>query len=186
MPARSPPPNSAAAAALACSVSSAPCTSAVTSSAKRLLPGAQERLLGRLLLEVLDLLAGEEGEDRGAARPTFSSSTLSQNWWKAYGDIISGSSHSAPPSVLPYLVPSALVISGVAKRVGVAAVGAPDQLDPAGEVAPLVGAAELQRDAVLAVEVEEVHRLQQHVAELGVADARLEPALARCRAPASG
>ena len=57
------------------------------------------------------------------------------------------------------------------------AVGAPDQLDAAGEVAPLVGAAELQRDAVVAVEVEEVHRLEQHVAELGVADPRLEAAL---------
>ena len=46
--------------------------------------------------------------------PTFSSSTLSQNWWKAYGDIISGSSQRAPPSVLPYLVPSASVTRGVA------------------------------------------------------------------------
>ena len=50
-----------------------------------------------------------------SSSPTFSSSTLSQNWWKAYGDIISGSSQSAPPSVLPYFVPSALVTSGVAK-----------------------------------------------------------------------
>ncbi len=49
-----------------------------------------------------------------SSSPTFSSSTLSQNWWKAYGDIIAGSSHRAPPSVLPYLVPSALVTSGVA------------------------------------------------------------------------
>ena len=63
---------------------------------------------------------------------------MSHHWWKAYGDIIAGSSHSAPPSVLPYFVPSGLVTSGVAKRVGLAAVGAPDQLDAAGDVAPLV------------------------------------------------
>ena len=87
-----------------------------------------------------------------------------------------GSSHSASPSVLPYLVPSGLVISGVAKAWACAAVGAADQLDAAGDVAPLVAAAELQRHAVVAVEVEEVHRLQQHVAELGVADPGLEPA----------
>ena len=37
--------------------------------------------------------------------------------------------------------------------------------------------AELQRDAVVAVEVEEVQRLEQHVAELRVADPRFEPAL---------
>ena len=59
--------------------------------------------------------------------------------------------------------------------VRLAAVGTADQLGAAGDVAPLVGAAELQRHAVLAVEVQEVHRLQEHVAELGVADALLEP-----------
>ena len=49
------------------------------------------------------------------ASPTWESSMLSHHWWKAYGDIISGSSHTASLSVLPYLVPSGLVINGVAK-----------------------------------------------------------------------
>ena len=57
------------------------------------------------------------------------------------------------------------------------AVGPTDELDPCREVAPLVGAAELERDAVVAVEVEEVHRLHEDVGELGVADTRFEPAL---------
>ena len=59
---------------------------------------------------------------------------------------------------------------------GLAAVVPADQLDATGEVAPLVAAAELEADAVVAVEVQVVHRLQQHVAELRVADAGLEPA----------
>ncbi len=42
------------------------------------------------------------------------SSLLSQNWKNAYGEVSSGSSQSAPPSVLPNLVPSDLVSSGVA------------------------------------------------------------------------
>ena len=58
---------------------------------------------------------------------------------------------------------------------GLRAVGAADQVDAGGDVPPLVGGAVLQRHAVVAVEVEEVHRLQQHVAELRVADPGLEP-----------
>ena len=45
------------------------------------------------------------------------------------------------------------------------------ELGAARDVAPLVAAAELQRDAVVTEKVEEVQRLQQDVAELGVADA---------------
>ena len=61
------------------------------------------------------------------------------------------------------------------ERVRVLAGDPADQVDAAGEVAPLVAPAELQPDAVGAEELEVVHRLQQHVAELGVADAALEP-----------
>ena len=43
----------------------------------------------------------------------------------------------------------------------------PDQLEAGGDVAPLVGAAALQLDAVRATEVGEVGRLEEHVAELG-------------------
>src|SRR5262249_46468843 len=53
---------------------------------------------------------------------------------------------------------------------------APDQVHAGNQVAPLVAAADLQRAAVPAVQLEEVVRLQDLVAELGVADpAGLEP-----------
>ena len=46
---------------------------------------------------------------------TSASARFSQNWWNAYGLISSRLSQIAPPSVLPYLVPSGFVISGVAR-----------------------------------------------------------------------
>ena len=55
----------------------------------------------------------------------------------------------------------------------------PDQLEPGRDVAPLVGAAHLQLDAVLAVEGAEVGGLERHVAELGEREAALEPDLDR-------
>jgi hypothetical protein len=36
------------------------------------------------------------------------SSEFNQNWKKAYGDVISGSSHTDPPAVFPNLVPVSL------------------------------------------------------------------------------
>lgn len=41
------------------------------------------------------------------------------------------------------------------------------EIDPGGDVAPLIGPAELKRAPVAAVELYEVHRLEDHVAELG-------------------
>ena len=56
----------------------------------------------------------------------------------------------------------------------------PDQAHSADQVAPLVAAADLHGAAVAPVELEEVHGLQQLVAELGVADAaRFQPGLHR-------
>ena len=81
-----------------------------------------------------------------------------------------------PDSVLPNLVPSAFVDERRGQGVDARAVGPTDQLDAGGDVAPLVAAAGLQDAAVAAVQLEVVERLQQHVAELGVADAGLEPA----------
>ena len=53
----------------------------------------------------------------------------------------------------------------------------PDQPDAGDDVAPLVGAADLQRAAVPLVQLHVVVGLQQHVAELGVGDAvTFEPA----------
>ena len=110
-----------------------------------------------------------------SSSPTWESSTFSHHWWKEYGDIISASSHSASPSVLPYLVPSGLVISGVTKAWACAPSARRISSTPAVMFPHWSVAAVLQRHAVVAVEVEEVHRLQQHVAELRVADPGLEP-----------
>ena len=110
-----------------------------------------------------------------SSSPTFASSALSQNWWKAYGDIISGSSHSAPPSVLPYLVPSEFVTSGVANACAWPPSARRISSTPPVRLPHWSEPPNCRVHAVVAVEVEEVHRLQEHVAELGVADARLEP-----------
>ena len=68
--------------------------------------------------------------------------------------------------------PSALVISGWVIANACCAEPAADQVDAGDDVAPLVGAAGLQLDAVVLVQVAEVVGLQQHVAELGERDAR--------------
>ena len=59
------------------------------------------------------------------------------------------------------------------QRVRLGAIHAADQLDPRRDVAPLIAPAELQRHAVAPAELEEVVRLEQHVRELGVRDARV-------------
>jgi hypothetical protein len=50
---------------------------------------------------------------------------------------------------------------------------APDEVDAREDVAPLVGAADLELAALVAVQVVVVVGLQEHVAELGVGDAVL-------------
>ena len=55
----------------------------------------------------------------------------------------------------------------------------PDQLEPGGDVAPLVGAAHLQLDAHRPVQVPEVVRLEEHVAELGERQPAVEAHLDR-------
>ena len=52
-----------------------------------------------------------------------------------------------------------------------------DQLEAGRDVAPLVGAAHLQLDAEAPVQVPEVGRLQQHVAELGERQPAAQPRL---------
>ncbi len=59
------------------------------------------------------------------------------------------------------------------QRVHGLAVGLADQVRAGREVAPLVAAAGLQRAAVAAVQLQVVHALEDLVAELGVADARV-------------
>jgi len=54
---------------------------------------------------------------------------------------------------------------------------AADQIDPRGDVAPLVAPADLDGAPLLAEQVQEVVGLQQHVAEFGVGDSRVESGL---------
>ena len=83
-----------------------------------------------------------------------------------------------PPVDLPNLRPSAVGDQRRGQRVHGGAVDPADQLDPADDVAPLVGAADLQPAAVPPVELQVVLALQQQVAELGVGHAvRREPSL---------
>ena len=105
-------------------------------------------------------------------RITSASAVLTKYWYQAYGLVICGSSHRLPPPVdLPNLVPSAAVTSGTVSACTVAPELLADQADPGDDVAPLVGAADLQRAAVPPVQFDVVVGLQQHVAELGVGDA---------------
>ena len=97
---------------------------------------------------------------------------LIQCWKKAYGDVRSGSSQTRAPVVLPILLPSSAVRRGQQSPWTVAVAPA-DEVDPREDVAPLVGAADLQLAAQVLVEVGVVVGLQEHVAELGVGDAVL-------------
>ena len=64
-------------------------------------------------------------------------------------------------------------MSGVPMACTLRALDPVDEVGAAREVAPLVAAARLQHAVVLAVELEVVEALQDLVAELGVADARV-------------
>ena len=77
----------------------------------------------------------------------------------------------APASVLPNFVPSALVISGRVRPKTWRAQFFPRQIDAGGDIAPLIAAADLQFAIVVAAKHVKIECLQQHVAELGVADA---------------
>ncbi len=52
---------------------------------------------------------------------------------------------------------------------------AANEIDPRGDVPPLITASDLDGAVPLAKQVQEVVRLQQHVAEFGVGNARVEP-----------
>ena len=80
------------------------------------------------------------------------------------------------------------MISGVVRPNTCLRVGAPRQLHAGDDVAPLVGAAHLQRHAVAAVQLAEVVALQDHVVEFeeGQRLLALQPQLARNRRSACG
>ena len=94
------------------------------------------------------------------------------------GWCVSAVSQIAPFSLLPNFLPSDLVTQRRrdAERLVLArpcAMRVTDQIDARHDVAVLVGARDLQRAAERAMQVQEVVGLQEHVAELGVADALL-------------
>ena len=115
------------------------------------------------------------GEVQQVAPRPGSSSVWTQNWRNWYGLVGRGRARRAPPAVLPNLAPSALVSSGQVRPWAAPPSGAADEVDAGGDVAPLVGAAHLQLDVVVLVQPPEVVGLEQHVAELGVGDARGSP-----------
>ena len=128
--------------------------------------------LGVLLLQSLNLLAPEEGEDAdvaggvdiGAVEPEL----VELVWRCALG---------VEPHVsalgLAELGAVGLGDERAGEGVGLATFYAADELGAGGNVAPLVGTAHLQLAALGAVEDEEVVALQQLVAELGERDAGL-------------
>ena len=65
------------------------------------------------------------------------------------------------------------------ETVCLAGLDATDQVDPRRDISPLVAAAHLDGACFLPVEVQEIVGLQQHVAELGVRNPRVEPRLDR-------
>ena len=85
--------------------------------------------------------------------------------------VIAGSSQTRAALGLAELGAVGLGDQRRGERVHRPGAAAADEVDAGGDVAPLVGAAELQRAAVPLVQLEEVVRLQQLVAELGEADA---------------
>ena len=86
--------------------------------------------------------------------------------------VSSGSSQTRPPPVdLPNFSPLALVTSGTVSPCADFPGHPADEVETGGDVAPLVGAADLQPAVVTAQEFEVVGRLQQLVAELGVGEA---------------
>ena len=85
----------------------------------------------------------------------------------------SAESQTAPALGLAHLRAVGLGEQRAGEAVELHAAHPPGQVDAGRDVAPLVAAADLQLAAVLVVQVHEVVRLQQHVAELGVAQARV-------------
>ena len=92
---------------------------------------------------------------------TIESSAWIQNWRNWYGEVLSASSQTAPPTDLPNFEPSAFVTSGWVSAWALAAEVAADEVDTGDDVAPLVGAAGLQLDTVVLVQMTEVVGLQQ-------------------------
>ena len=96
--------------------------------------------------------------------PTWRSSACIQCWKNWYGEVRSADSQTRAPVVLPSFVPSGAVSSGQHRAWTAAPVAPADQVDAREDVAPLVGAADLELAALVLVEPAVVVGLQEHVA----------------------
>ena len=113
---------------------------------QRPLGGPQVRRLGRLPAPGPRSPPRERSLNTFRYSTTLASSALRKNWWKAYGDWSSpGRASTVPGLGLAELRAVGLRQQRRRQRVHPCALGAPDQLDPGRHVAPLVGAARLQR-----------------------------------------
>jgi hypothetical protein len=114
-------------------------------------------------------------------RSTSASSVFRQNCQYSYGDTRSALSHTAPLRRLAHLGAGRRRDQRRGQRVELRQPHAPAEVDAVDDVAPLVGAAHLQRAAVAAGELDEVVGLQDHVVELeeGQLVLALEPELDR-------
>ena len=88
------------------------------------------------------------------------SSVCTQYWRNWYGLVRSADEPHRVAGRLAELLPVAAQQQRPRQPVGGAAGRPADQVDPGGDVAPLIGAAHLQLDAVLVVEMPEVVGLQ--------------------------
>ncbi len=91
-------------------------------------------------------------------------------WKNWYGLVLAASSHTAPASVLPNLVPSALVTSGDVSPKAWVSRRRRMRSTPSVMLPHWSLPAHLQAAAVAVEQLQEVPGLQQHVAELGEGD----------------
>ena len=176
--AASPFPKSSAETSIAARAASAPCTRSVTSRASAC---CASRFSGRSrdrLLERLDLRARHEREETEEA-PRVPVVGVHPVLVEAVGTRDLRVEVHRPRFRLPELRAARRRHQRQRQRVRLVPVHRPDQLDPRGDVPPLVAAADLQRAPLAPVQLQVVVRLQQHVAELGVRDAALQPRLHR-------
>src|ERR1700735_1259692 len=106
-------------------------------------------------------------------------------YWKNWEGEVGGGAVARQPDRAVLGLAELLAVRAEQQRPGegvrVPAVGLPDQVDPGQDVAPLVGAADLQLDLMVPAQIEVVVGLQQLRAEVGERDAVLdvEPGLDR-------
>ena len=144
------------------------------------LAGARLRMGNRLGLDRLDLRPAEQGEHPQQA-PRLSVLAIEPELVEGIRRRSLGiEPDRGPRRGLAEFRPARVEQQRIAQAVSPVTIGRlaldpPDQLQAGRDVAPLVGAAHLELDVEGLVELQEVRRLEEHVAELGVAQPGLEP-----------